>query len=115
VVVVQRQPDLFQVVGALILAAACGPFCTREEQAAEQPAGTETGCTYFSCWSIAILPFIEQGNLFSAYQDDPSQLHAWLPPKPTLFPAVCAHLHLPLGYARANKLLLPRHWRPTAR
>ena len=40
------------------------------------PAGTttgnETGCTYYANWCIALLPYIEQDNLFKTYQDFPT-------------------------------------------
>jgi prepilin-type N-terminal cleavage/methylation domain-containing protein len=40
------------------------------------PSGTKPGsgdgCTYFSCWSIAILPYLEQEALFRSYKDDPT-------------------------------------------
>src|SRR5437879_5624146 len=34
------------------------------------PVGTETGCTYFMCWSIAILPYLEQQNLYNMYNNN---------------------------------------------
>jgi prepilin-type N-terminal cleavage/methylation domain-containing protein/prepilin-type processing-associated H-X9-DG protein len=34
--------------------------------------GTETGCTYYSGWTISILPFLEQDNLYKTYQDFPT-------------------------------------------
>jgi prepilin-type N-terminal cleavage/methylation domain-containing protein/prepilin-type processing-associated H-X9-DG protein len=33
--------------------------------------GTESGCTYYTAWTISILPFLEQGNLYATYQDSP--------------------------------------------
>jgi prepilin-type N-terminal cleavage/methylation domain-containing protein/prepilin-type processing-associated H-X9-DG protein len=43
-----------------------------EQCPAGTAAGVETGCTYYSSWAIAILPFIEQGNLFAQYKDFPT-------------------------------------------
>jgi hypothetical protein len=34
--------------------------------ATERP-GQEAGCTYYQCWSISILPFLEQDNLYKTY------------------------------------------------
>jgi prepilin-type N-terminal cleavage/methylation domain-containing protein len=31
------------------------------------PVGTETNCLYYMGWSIAILPYLEQGNLYQTY------------------------------------------------
>jgi prepilin-type N-terminal cleavage/methylation domain-containing protein len=42
-----------------------------EKCPAVDTTGQNTGCTYYSGWAIAILPYIEQENLFKTYQDDP--------------------------------------------
>jgi prepilin-type N-terminal cleavage/methylation domain-containing protein/prepilin-type processing-associated H-X9-DG protein len=43
-----------------------------EQCPAGTTAGTETGCTYYSGWAIAILPWLEQNNLYMTYKDFPT-------------------------------------------
>src|ERR1700741_1751579 len=39
------------------------PSGAEERCPANQPFGSNTGCTYSANWSISILPYLEQGNL----------------------------------------------------
>jgi prepilin-type N-terminal cleavage/methylation domain-containing protein/prepilin-type processing-associated H-X9-DG protein len=43
------------------------PPGAEERCPANQPFGSNTGCTYYANWSILILPYVEQGNLYNQY------------------------------------------------
>jgi prepilin-type N-terminal cleavage/methylation domain-containing protein/prepilin-type processing-associated H-X9-DG protein len=45
-------------------------------------AGQEVGCWYYQNLFISILPYLEQGNLFKAYKDDPVPCYSYITPNP---------------------------------
>src|SRR5262249_20263447 len=83
------------------------------------PAGTtkaaENVCHYYSGWAIAILPFIEQGNLFNQYVDFPNPN---LEAKATANAAFCqtyvATYTCPID-TRARQVLAPETLAPDGR
>jgi prepilin-type N-terminal cleavage/methylation domain-containing protein/prepilin-type processing-associated H-X9-DG protein len=74
--------------------------------------GTETGCTYYTNWAIAILPYIEQGNLFATYQDfpTPNYMPGYLQNKD--FSAQSVPIYMCPSDTRANKMLAPETLAP---
>jgi prepilin-type N-terminal cleavage/methylation domain-containing protein len=74
--------------------------------------GTESGCTYFSSWAIAILPFIEQGNLYATYKDFPTPNYMPGFPQNKAFSQQYVAIYTCPSDTRTNRLLAPETLAP---
>jgi prepilin-type N-terminal cleavage/methylation domain-containing protein/prepilin-type processing-associated H-X9-DG protein len=90
--------------------------------------GTESSCWYYSGWSIAILPYLEQQNLFNTYQDYPTVNYSPsggppgpIPPRApnSLINAAFSQTNVPVyncpSDTRAGQLLVPSTFAPDGR